>query len=144
MVPNKLLFLCTGNYYRSRFAEHWFNALANQRGLNWCAESRGLGDDLSVNPGPIAQSALQELRERGVEVPQPYRMPLHATAHDFEHADCVIALKETEHRPMMQAKFPVWENRIAYWHIHDLDVWSSSQGLGRLADEILRFINTLL
>ncbi len=38
----KILFLCTGNYYRSRFAEQLFNHLAIKRGLDWEANSRAL------------------------------------------------------------------------------------------------------
>jgi len=30
---NTVLFLCTGNYYRSRFAEVFFNAVATKEGL---------------------------------------------------------------------------------------------------------------
>ena len=41
-TPKRVLFLCTGNYYRSRFAEILFNQLAPTRGLNWRADSRGL------------------------------------------------------------------------------------------------------
>ena len=37
-----LLFLCTGNYYRSRYAEELFNHRAAPAGLNWRAQSRGL------------------------------------------------------------------------------------------------------
>ena len=36
-----VLFLCTGNYYRSRFAEVLFNSLAGKMGLPWKASSRG-------------------------------------------------------------------------------------------------------
>lgn len=36
-----VLFLCTGNYYRSRFAEYLFNHLAEQQTLEWRAESLG-------------------------------------------------------------------------------------------------------
>jgi hypothetical protein len=42
---NRILFLCTGNYYRSRFAEILFNWHARQRGLRWTADSRGLALD---------------------------------------------------------------------------------------------------
>ena len=38
----RVLFVCTGNYYRSRFAEAVFNHLAAARGLPWRAVSRGL------------------------------------------------------------------------------------------------------
>jgi protein-tyrosine-phosphatase len=37
-----ILFLCTGNYYRSRFAEVLFNSVAGKMGLPWQAYSRGL------------------------------------------------------------------------------------------------------
>jgi hypothetical protein len=35
-----VLFLCTGNYYRSRFAEVLFNSVAGKMGLPWRASSR--------------------------------------------------------------------------------------------------------
>jgi protein-tyrosine-phosphatase len=37
---NTVLFLCTGNYYRSRFAEELFNHHADRAGLNWIAQRR--------------------------------------------------------------------------------------------------------
>src|SRR5579884_2286819 len=50
-----VLFLCTGNYYRSRFAEALFDAVAVGRGLDWRAESRGLAIERGVgNVGPMA------------------------------------------------------------------------------------------
>lgn len=48
-----VLFLCTGNYYRSRFAEIYFNWHAPQQGLLWKAVSRGLGLD-PCNLGPLS------------------------------------------------------------------------------------------
>ena len=33
----------------------------------------------------------------------------------------MIALKEAEHRALVQKRFPDWDNRIEYWHIHDID-----------------------
>src|SRR4051812_12382323 len=53
-----VLFLCTGNYYRSRFAEVVFNTLAGRAGLPWRAESRGLALELGVNNvGPLSAHA---------------------------------------------------------------------------------------
>jgi protein-tyrosine phosphatase len=39
---NTVLFLCTGNYYRSRFAEMYLNDLAGRAGIDWSADSRAL------------------------------------------------------------------------------------------------------
>ena len=44
----RLLFLCTGNYYRSRFAEILFNSVAGKMGLSWKASSRGLAIERGV------------------------------------------------------------------------------------------------
>ena len=38
-----VLFLCTGNYYRSRFAEALFNSVARKMNLPWKASSRRPG-----------------------------------------------------------------------------------------------------
>ena len=43
-----VLFLCTGNYYRGRFAEVLFNSVAGKMGLPWRATSRGLALERGV------------------------------------------------------------------------------------------------
>ena len=43
----KILFLCTGNYYRSRYAEEIFNHMARNKGLPWRAFSRGAAERLA-------------------------------------------------------------------------------------------------
>ena len=54
-----ILFLCTGNHYRSRFAEILFNFVAGRMGLPWKAFSRGLALERGVNNvGPMAMSSL--------------------------------------------------------------------------------------
>src|SRR5688500_5812497 len=39
--PSTILFLCSGNYYRSRFAELLFNHLVAKAGLSYRADSAG-------------------------------------------------------------------------------------------------------
>ena len=46
---NTVLFLCTGNYYRSRFAEVLFNSVDGKMGLPWRASSRGLALERGVH-----------------------------------------------------------------------------------------------
>jgi len=57
----RVLFLCTGNYYRSRLAEILFNHLAKERTLDWHADSSGLNGqaDGIVNSGPLSHFTRQ-------------------------------------------------------------------------------------
>jgi hypothetical protein len=62
-----VLFLCTGNYYRSRFAEELFNHHAKRDGLDCIAQSRGLALERGVhNVGPISPFALHALKEMAI------------------------------------------------------------------------------
>jgi protein-tyrosine phosphatase len=62
-----VLFLCTGNYYRSRFAEILFNSVAGRMGLTWKSSSRGLALEWGVNNvGPMAVAAVKALEARGL------------------------------------------------------------------------------
>src|SRR5687768_2132155 len=108
--PRGVLFLCTGNYYRSRFAEALFNAVAGRMGLPWRATSRGLALERgTANVGPMAASAVRALESLGVCVgPECARPPAPLTAEDLEKADRVIALQDAEHRPLLLERFPAW------------------------------------
>jgi protein-tyrosine phosphatase len=131
-----VLFLCTGNYYRSRYAEEMFNFLAPARCSGWKAISRGIAVDLgSSNVGPIARSAVTALHQRGVSFdPLNARMPLQAEVADLEAADYIVALKQAEHLALMHQRFASWISSsdadcIEYWHIHDIDQMTPQQAL---------------
>jgi protein-tyrosine phosphatase len=137
-----VLFLCSGNYYRSRFAEILFNRLALEQGLNWQAESRGFR--LSpANVGPISRHAIAGLEARGITVPTPIRFPQVVEEQDFNSFDLVVAVKEAEHRPKMLEKFPHWVDRIEYWHIHDLDCAEPDVALAELESRVRGLIERL-
>jgi protein-tyrosine phosphatase len=116
-----VLFLCTGNFYRSRFAEILFNAVAGKMGLPWRASSRGLAVERGVNNvGPMAASAVRALEALSIRAAEDVaRFPVQATADDFDQADCVVALKETEHLPLLQERFPGWIEKVEFWQVDD-------------------------
>ncbi len=122
MSPRKtVLFLCTGNYYRSRFAEVIFNSLAAARGLSWQANSRALALERGYrNVGPMAATALALLRERGIELGEACtRLPVQVSLAELEQADLVIALKQDEHLPLLQERYADWTGSAEFWHIED-------------------------
>jgi protein-tyrosine phosphatase len=137
-----VLFLCTGNYYRSRFAEVYFNWHAEQRGVAWRAESRGL-ELFADNVGPMSMHAIARLRIHGIPIGLYRRLPLAASSQDFEAANHVVAIKETEHRPMLQRRFPNWLDRVEFWEIHDLDCADPEEAMPCLEAEVVRLIERL-
>ncbi len=116
-----VLFLCTGNYYRSRFAEILFNVVADRMGLPWRASSRGLALERGVNNvGPMAASAVQALEALSIRAAEDVaRLPVQATADDFSRAHWVVALKEVEHRPLLLERFPDWVEKVEFWEVDD-------------------------
>lgn len=139
-----ILFLCTGNFYRSRFAEIVFNHAAAQAGLDWRADSRGLDiAQLPTNHGPISRHTLQALADRQIPIPQPPRFPIALEETDLKKADRVIALKDAEHRPMVERNFPQWLNRIEFWHVHDLDQAPPDKALPEIEKAVLDLVTQL-
>jgi protein-tyrosine phosphatase len=116
-----VLFLCTGNYYRSRYAEILFNSLAGRMSLPWRASSRGLALERGVNNvGPMAVSAVKALEARGLRAIAEFgRFPIQVTVADFEGAHWIVALKEAEHLPLLQERYPAWAERVEFWQVDD-------------------------
>jgi protein-tyrosine phosphatase len=139
-----ILFLCTGNYYRSRFSEYLFTHWAEKQSLNWRADSRGLWvRPDSNNVGPISQYARARLLSYGIVLPDDLRYPQSVCEADLSGADIVIAVDESEHRPFMQRQFPAWENRIEYWMIHDIDRLEPDAALDQLEQHLQRLIDSI-
>jgi len=143
-MTHQVLFLCTGNYYRSRFAAVLFNHLAAAEKLDWRAESRGLKLGWPGNIGAMSRYTEEKLAEMGVPFDDFRHMPLACRACDLERADLVIALKEDEHRKMLAERFAGWEDRVTYWHVHDVDKAHPKEALGeveQLVRELIREIS---
>jgi protein-tyrosine phosphatase len=116
-----VLFLCTGNYYRSRFAEILFNSVARRMGLPWKAASRGLALERGIkNIGPMAPSAVQALEALAIRAAEDMaRFPVQVTADDLGQADRIIALKQAEHLPLLEERFPTWAEKVEFWEVDD-------------------------
>lgn len=117
----RVLFLCTGNFFRSIFAEYYFNHLAaGRRRLPagdpgraagaWVAESRGL-DPAQLTPSQRAARmsgfTLARLRQLGVPVPTdpasrlPVHQPRRLALADLERCERVVVMHGDSHRPML-------------------------------------------
>ncbi|PSO15027.1 low molecular weight phosphatase family protein [Bradyrhizobium sp. MOS003] len=140
----QVLFLCTGNYYRSRFAEELFNHLAEQEDLPWRAFSRGAAERRAPeNTGSISRFALEALQALGISPRRADELPQPCTLADFRQADIVIGLKEAEHRWMVERRFPAVADRVLYWQVDDLDVAEPCDALPHVQQLVTNLIGVL-
>lgn len=137
-----VLFVCTGNYYRSRFAEILFNSAARERVLPWAAFSRGLDVVPGQNRGALSPHAIGRLHALGIGIDNP-RAPQQLIEEPLRRADLAIALSGREHQPLVDARFPRWSRRFEYWMIDDVDVAPPEVALPALERNVLALVSRL-
>ncbi len=139
---HRVLFICTGNYYRSRFAEAMFNQLSEERGLPWRAFSRGLMAHLA--PGPISEHTRDGLAARGIPLRHTAEESAQVTELDLQAAGLIIALKDAEHRPMFAQQFPEWTEKVVFWDVTDLPDSQPEVALPAIEKEVRALIDSLV
>ena len=136
-MDREVLFLCTGNYYRSRFAEMYFNARAAQMGIHWRAVSRGIATELGADlPGPVSPLVIERLAALGLSRAADLRTPLQLQEGDLAAADLVVALDGAEHPPFMRQRFAAWADRITYWDVPDAHLLKAEDALAKIAERV--------
>jgi len=121
----KVIFVCTGNYYRSRLAEILFNDYALKSALNWDAESRGLFDRGSLKG--LSPDAAKFLLSQGFDSVDGFdKEPERLMVEDLETTQLIVILNKNEHEPIMKMKFgrvPSMlekSGRLRYWNVYDV------------------------
>jgi protein-tyrosine phosphatase len=133
------LFVCTGNYYRSRIAEILFNHLSNENSLHAQAVSRGFRLNPGKNKGDLSPHAIEFLNRHNI--PLGHGIPTKLTEDDLQGAFKIILMDEREHRPMIKNFFPEWEDNVCYWNIADDYVESPALMLPLLTTKVNELID---
>ena len=132
----KILFVCTGNYYRSRFAEAVFNFYFGGGKTNWTAISRGFRPDtLTVEQRKTHASVhtFSKLKELGIPLSFIDGTPTFITAKDLADSDYIVALHRKEHEPMFVEKFPKFNlKKVEFWDVPDGKEILPSEALQRV------------
>lgn len=133
----RLLFLCTANYYRSRFSEQYFNHHARLRGLAWQADSKAITRHPQFEgvEGPMSPHSIQYLADLGLKA-DTSRFPARVEDDHFDHYHRVIAASRDEHFPMMQAHFPHRAQAIDYFTVEDLHIYGPEQAMPHLVSSL--------
>ncbi|WP_224484230.1 arsenate reductase/protein-tyrosine-phosphatase family protein [Robertkochia aurantiaca] len=118
MPKTDILFLCTGNYYRSRFAEILLNEIAKEENIPAKISSRGLRISAN-NKGALSPYTTIYMSKLGIDLGPYLRMPLAFEPEKIDAHTRIIALDEEEHRPMLEKNFAQIAPRVEYWNFVD-------------------------
>jgi protein-tyrosine phosphatase len=140
-----VLFICTGNYYRSRFAEEVFNSHASKADLPWRADSAGLKvpETRHENPGPISVYAFDAFEDYGVIPIAHQREPKQVTELLLKSANLIIATSAIEHKPMATERIPAFADQITYWDVEDVEFVEPKIALKNLHQRTLNLLQEL-
>ena len=83
------------------------------------------------------------LRRLSIPFDKDLRFPLTVMEADFHAAHHVVAVKEAEHRPMIERNFPKWLVRVEFWHVHDLDGCGPDVAIPHLDREVAGLVERL-
>lgn len=139
----KILFVCSGNYYRSRYAEIYFNHLAAKEGIDWHADSRGVTVGKARNVGPISAHTIRRLSYKNISLGNSVRFPKALTEDDLSTSSRVIAMKESEHKDVIEQNFNGLSHNVEYWNVHDLDVSEPEEALAEIEEKLEKMISEL-
>ena len=140
-VCQTVLFLRTGNFYRSRHAEAWFNDKACRHGLHWQVKSRGFRPYLASED--LSDWAADRLARSGVASSLSPTKPAKVTIEYLANSTLVIAMREAEQASMRRRDFPKWTNRIQYWDIGETDKTAPETKLPKIESEVDNLVRNL-
>jgi protein-tyrosine phosphatase len=129
-----VLFVCTGNFYRSRFAEALFKAHATVGILT--ASSRGL-DTSKPRATGVSPLVVAELKRLKLPAELVGGYPRQLQREDLDAADVVVLLDGREHVPMLQKQFPqVDMTKVRQWSVQDVPLMAASDAFAEITRQV--------
>lgn len=147
----KVCFVCTGNYYRSRFAEAVFNFLSKECGEDHIAESRGLdisaADKVAKEYGELSPYTKNKMDD--LEIPHNLTSKERKAIlkEDLETFDVIVIMDRSEHFKMVKEFVGEDKDMIEaakkfkYWAIKDVFDWEPEETLGAVLANVNKFFN---
>tara|TARA_B100001027_G_scaffold179354_1_gene130727 strand:- start:230 stop:673 length:444 start_codon:yes stop_codon:yes gene_type:complete len=115
---HNILFVCTANIFRSRFAEEVFNFLALEERIPAKAFSAGLKVG-EYHVRKIHRPALEQLEKLNIKPKRPNELSVHIDEVELTKYDQLICMDEAEHKSMVLSNSKLKKFNFEYWYIID-------------------------
>ncbi len=90
----------------------------------------------------MSENAIDYLHSQQIQV-APFRMPMAVEPCDLLWADRIIALFEEEHRPIVEAQYSQWTNRVEYWNVPDFHESNWGKALTKLEANVSELVSVI-
>ena len=138
----KVLFVCTANIHRSRFAEEVFNFFCTKHNKDYHAFSAGLRvGDYSYRK--IYFPALENLKVFNIIPKRPNDLSKHIKDVNLENYDKIICMDEDEHKPMVNSDPKLSNYNFEYWNITDMPKVDSDVSLPLCYKKVENLLNEM-
>tara|TARA_A100001011_G_scaffold94934_1_gene99769 strand:+ start:5838 stop:6266 length:429 start_codon:yes stop_codon:yes gene_type:complete len=138
----KVLFVCTANIHRSRFAEEVFNFFCTKHNKDYHAFSAGLRvGDYSYRK--IYFPALENLKVFNIIPKRPNDLSKHIKDVNLENYDKIICMDEDEHKPMVNSDPKLSNYNFEYWNITDMPKVDSNVSLPICYKKVENLLNEM-
>ena len=160
----QVLFVCTGNLYRSKYAEACFNYLCLQNNVtNMRAFSRGLmvqktedyeHQEKFTYPIRLALPAFEKIKQRQIPLFLIGATNQQINEYDCESAQTIVLMNKREHMPMMEKQFPQHLDKVICTGVGDVqylpelnydgETWDSNKALDRIELDTTNLFSKML
>jgi protein-tyrosine phosphatase len=133
-----ILFICTGNFYRSVFAEVYMNHLCSLLKLDSKSFSRGFdicaADTVADIYGEVSPYTIERLKLHSIEHNLENHKREMVCQKDIDYADMIVVLDKEEHTPFMKS-FDFSKKNLVYLEVKDIFDWTPKQTLDFIENE---------
>lgn len=143
----KVLFVCTGNYYRSKFCENLWYFLLEKFDKEGEVSSSGLKPELASlwkdAFGPVSPFTTKALRVMSIPLYNSSSLNPLSQSEVFEN-DKVVFINKEEHMPLLsESGITIPISKIICWENEDVDEEFPMESIFRMTDNVCKLFQSL-
>lgn len=143
----KILFVCTGNYYRSKFCENLWQHLLERFDKEGEVSSSGLKPELALlwkdAFGPVSPFTVKALKVMGVKLSDNSSLHL-LNQNEIYDCDKIVFINKEEHMPLLkESGLTVPVEKIICWENEDVDEEFPMESIFSMTENVCKLFQSL-